>query len=146
MVSKESYPRWLDNTDAWTADDDWEPDEYLEWVKRLSDAKKDLKNTYLEVDTQAINLVKTLCESLKSDMPPVTYGKHNFDSTAKIIVRFGAAYNFYNRITFEDLPDSKAVARVKKYLPRIKIGMHTNDIARMLQAAADKVRVFLVLE
>lgn len=136
MVSKGDYPRWLKDSEGWTADDDWEPDEYLQWFQRLSDAKKNLKNLYVEVDTQAIQLLKELCESFKSELPADV---NLSGKVGHLIARFGVAYNFYNRISFEDLPESKAVGRVQKYLPRLRIGMHTKDIARMLQAAADKV-------
>jgi hypothetical protein len=141
MASRGSYPKFTQNVEAWTADDDWEPDEYIQWFQRLSDAKKTLKNLYLEVDNKAVDLVNELYSSLEAE------GSNKFynESCARFVVRYGAAYNFYNRMSFEDIPDSKAIFRVQKYLPRFRKGMHPRDIARMLQAAADEVCVLLLI-
>lgn len=139
MASRGSYPKFTKNVEKWTADDDWEPDEYIQWFQRLSNAKKTLKNTYLECDNKAVELVKELYGSLEAEGAD----KYFNENCAKLVVRYGVAYNFYNRMSFEDIPDSKAVYRVQKYLASFRKGMHWRDIARMLQAAADKVRALV---
>ncbi|KAJ5982616.1 hypothetical protein N7451_012716 [Penicillium sp. IBT 35674x] len=137
MDTKENYPRWLQNAEAWVSEDDWEPDEYLEWCQRLADAKRNLKDTYMEVDNEAREMLRELCESIKPELPKG--GTFDSERCGRAIARFGMAYHFYTRASFEDLKDNQLVARVKKYLLRHKTGMNPIHVARMLQAAADKV-------
>lgn len=139
MVSKGSYPRWLKDVDTWTPEDDWEADEYLQWMQRLADAKKNLKQEFENVDTKVEEVVFEACKSVFPELPEYEYKMH-----PRGIARYIIAYNFYARAYFENTPDNQVVMRVKKYLAKRRMGMNVKDIARMLQAAADKVRVSYV--
>ncbi|KAG2418727.1 hypothetical protein HFD88_001828 [Aspergillus terreus] len=137
----ETYPRWLKNAQGWAEDDDWDPDEYLKWMKRLAEAKAELDDPYREVDYSLLQSAGEAVEKARKVI--IESGEHSTprivsDRTAKIIVRYIVAYNFFVRGTFEEVPDNSLVARVQLYFADLDIGMLDIDIARMLQAAADK--------
>lgn len=139
-MAGEMYPRWLKNAKRWAEDDDWSPDEYLKWVKRLAEAKAELDDTYRRVDRSLLKSAEEAVDSAKkavkksSGTPQIVS-----DRTAKIIVRYIVAYHFFVRGTFEEIPDNSLVAQVQHHFADLDIGMLDTDIACMLQAAADKV-------
>ncbi|KAJ4005505.1 hypothetical protein NW752_002338 [Fusarium irregulare] len=52
------------------------------------------------------------------------------------------AYHFFDRATFEEIPEKSLVRRVQVHLVKMNIPMLDTDIAQMLQAAADKIPQF----
>lgn len=142
MGAVEKYDRWLKNPAIWAPEDDWDPSEYYQWCLRLKDARNNLKETYKKVDEQLLKEARSICEQY--DPPERKMGVMNFETVAKMIVRYIIAYNFYTRASFEDLKDNQVVARTQKQLGKLGIGLKDVEVAHMLQNAADKVSAFLL--
>lgn len=140
------YDRWLKNAETWAHEEDWNPDEYFKWVKRLAEAKANLDDTYREVDKHLIGesakLAKKhddLIRQGKGGSGKRSHAYSNPQHVAKMVVRYCIAYNFFERATFEEASDSVLVSRIQHHLLDLEIGMLDVDIAHMLQCAADKV-------
>ncbi|KAK8109475.1 hypothetical protein PG999_007612 [Apiospora kogelbergensis] len=138
MVSAH-HERWLKDATPWAEPDDWDADEYIKWVKRLGEAKAKLDDTFLKVDQSLIDSATGMAEVEKKKM------KQNAQVTtatvAKLIVRNIIAYNFLARSTFEEIAEKALIGRIQHELVQLKAGMLDEDIAHMLQYAADKVPI-----
>ncbi|KAM0226717.1 hypothetical protein ACHAP5_012330 [Fusarium lateritium] len=139
------YDRWIKDAELWLQDDDWNPDEYFKWVERLAQAKANLDDKYLEVDknvlSNAYNKASAHEKTILANRPKGDFGQVKIWDVAKLIMRQIIAYNFFKRATFEEIPDKSLVKRVQVHLVALQIPMLDLDIARMLQAAADKVPI-----
>ncbi|PHH61565.1 hypothetical protein CDD81_8146 [Ophiocordyceps australis] len=145
MATDAIYDRWLRDAQGWAPESDWDPKEYYEWFLRLRDARGRLKETYVQVDQELIEQTKKICE----EHDPREKGKTapmDFENTAKLLVRYMVAYNFYHRSGFEDLDEKMVISATQKHLGKIGMGMKDVDVAYMLQKAADKTYFVLFLQ
>ncbi|KAK8872357.1 hypothetical protein PGQ11_002871 [Apiospora arundinis] len=138
-----NYDRWLKNATPWAQEDDWDMDEYFKWVKRLSDAKSQLDETYLSVDKSLLDVATKMAVAQRKQLqenkqlghwPQITEG-----TVGKLAVRYIIAYHFFVRATYEEIPDNALVGRVQQEFAQLEIGLLDVDVAHMLQLAADKV-------
>ena len=95
-----------------------------------------MKDTFKSVDEDLIKEAVSICEQFR-DKP--WYKNESMENIAKTLVRYGIAYNFYVRRTFEDVGEKQAVARTQEHLGSIGIGMNDSEVALMLENAAVKV-------
>jgi hypothetical protein len=58
---------------------------------------------------------------------------------ARIIVRYIVAYHFFARAAFEEIADKVLVSRVQMHLAALKLVMQDEEVANMLQYAAEGV-------
>ncbi|CEI60331.1 unnamed protein product [Fusarium venenatum] len=72
-------------------------------------------------------------------------GNINVYDTSKIFFRPIIAYHFYQRSTFEKVPDRVLVKRVQIFLASLGIPMPYTDVAQMLQYAADESKLIFLL-
>lgn len=143
------YDRWLKDVHPWAHEEDWDPKEYFNWVKALSEAKAKLDGTFRSVDNSLIKDVAQCADYYRDVMINGENGKPGKKrnaqvvptNVAKLIVRYVIAFNFYARATFEEIEDRALVTRVQQHLVELNIGMLDIDIAHMLQCAADKVPI-----
>ncbi|KAJ4111433.1 hypothetical protein NW768_011786 [Fusarium equiseti] len=137
------YNRWLKDAEPWLQEDDWNSKEYFLWVQRLAEAKANLDNKYVEVDKNVLSNVYHKAKAHEQAVLDMR-AKNNFGQVkcwdiAYLIMRQMIAYNFFNRATFEEVPEKSLVKRAQVHLVEMKMPMLDADIAQMLQAAADKV-------
>jgi hypothetical protein len=137
------FDRWLRDAEPWIQDEDWTPDEYFKWVKRLASAKAQLDETFTRVDQALIEGTAQLARSHKDSIMKKRKTEAGFypDTAAKMIVRYIIAYNFFVRGTFEEVPEKSLVKRAQVHFVGLGIAINDVEIAQMLQLAADKVRV-----
>ncbi|UZP37037.1 hypothetical protein NXS19_004853 [Fusarium pseudograminearum] len=70
----------------------------------------------------------------------------NSTDIPKIFFRPIVAYHFFQRSTFEEIPEKALVKRVQVHLAALKLPMLDIDVAQMLQYAADKVPIHEAVE
>ncbi|KAJ5224159.1 uncharacterized protein N7469_007662 [Penicillium citrinum] len=140
-MTNTSYDRWLKDAEIWCPDDNWDSTEYLKWIQTLKYTKAQLDETFLKADQAVLAsiepVVKTHRERLLAEKakPPQIRDRN----VAKIVARYIIAYHFYVRSTFEDIPEKSLVSRIQQHFAQLEIGMTIQEIADMLQFAADKV-------
>ncbi|RBR26386.1 uncharacterized protein FIESC28_00791 [Fusarium coffeatum] len=144
------YDRWLKDAEPWLQEDDWNSDEYFKWVERLAQAKATLDERYIEVDKNVLQKVYSKAAShektVLQNRPNGDFGRVKSWDVAYLIMRQIIAYHFFNRATFEEIPEKSLVKRVQVHLVKMNIPMLDTDIAQMLQAAADKVPLQQAIE
>lgn len=143
------YDRWLKDAEPWIQEEDWNPEEYIKWTERLSEAKANLDEKFLEVDQKLYKEAKQLAQKnytpvLKTVNQNEWYFRPN--NVAQIILRPIVAYHFYQRSTFEEIPEKSLVKRVQMHMSALKVPMLDIDVAQMLQYAADKVPIDKAVE
>ncbi|KAK8876876.1 hypothetical protein PGQ11_001822 [Apiospora arundinis] len=134
-----NYDRWLKGAASWAQEDDWDMDEYFKWVKRLSDAKSQLDETYLAVDKGLLKAATDMAAAQKQEMKKTGAPQITESTVGKLVVRYIVAYHFFVRATYEEIPDNALVGRVQQEFAALEIGLLDIDVAHMLQCAADKV-------
>ncbi|EKJ70219.1 hypothetical protein FPSE_09593 [Fusarium pseudograminearum CS3096] len=144
-MTSEAYDRWLKDAEPWAVEDDWNPEEYLKWVTRLNEAKANLDDKFAEVDAwllgQSFQMSEKHHDAIMKSRPNGDYGNVNNYDISKLFVRPIIAYTFYQRNTFEEIPEKSLVKRVQTHLSALGIPMMDIDVAQMLQYAADGVPV-----
>ncbi|KAH7183240.1 uncharacterized protein B0J16DRAFT_373745 [Fusarium flagelliforme] len=126
------YDRWLKGAEVWIQEDDWSPDEYFKWTARLAEAKANLDETFLKVDNKLLDVSRKMVNDhytpiLKKYRTNTEWYIRPVD-VAKIILRPIIAYHFYQRSTFEEIPEKTLVTRVQMHLSNLKIPMMDYDV------------------
>lgn len=145
-MTTDASVRWLQSAEPWANYGNWDPTEYLQWVKRLNEARASLEKAFLEVDGDLLKTATAMAQKqdahVKQSRPTNNFSNYFPGDTAQVIVRYIIAYHFFARARFEEIPDKALVKRIQVHFSSLDIGILDADVAQMLQYAADKVSLF----